>query len=92
LLRTFWMLVGNGLLALLLVRIVHGAPWSPSRVDAAYWATVVLLLAARSADALWLDGRTAEGDPVTPAHLRRYWVTLIGVSATAWICAQAVQL
>jgi hypothetical protein len=86
------MVLGNGALALLLVPIVHQSPWRFSRVDAAYWTTVLLLLAARSADARWLDGRTAEGDPVTPAHLRRYCVSLIAASATAWICAQAVQL
>lgn len=89
--RTFWMVLGTGLLALLAVRIVQRAPWSVSWIDAAYWATVVLVLAARGADVRWLGGRTAEGEPVTPADWRRYWVTLVGVSTAAWITAQAFQ-
>lgn len=86
------MVLGSGALVLLALRIAHQARWSLSGIDAAYWVTVVLLLVARNVDARWLGGRTAEGRPVTPADLRRYGITLAGVSATAWVCAQAVQL
>jgi len=90
--RAFWMMLGNGLLAMLLVRILYQAPWSLTLADAAFWTTVALLLAVRTADARWLGGRTATDEPVTAARLRRYWAALVGGSAAAWGCAQAVQL
>jgi hypothetical protein len=92
LMRAFWMVIGSGALVLLAMRIAHEARWSLSGLDAAYWATVVLLLVARTVDARWLGGRTADGQAVTPAVLRRYGITLAGASATGWVCAQALQL
>lgn len=88
--RIYWMIIGPGILALVFVAIVSGPRWSLSRADGWYWLLVGVLLAARTADARWLQGRTADGGVVTPLHLRRYWLTLVGASIAAWICAQAI--
>ena len=89
LIPTFWMLVGNGILALCAVAIAARSA-SFSAADLFYWLTVGGLLAARYVDIRYLNGRTAEGKPATPAHWRRYAVILIAVSAVAWIVAHAI--
>lgn len=86
LIPTFWMLLGNGLLALCAVAIAAGTtPFSSA--DIFYWLTVVCLLAARYVDIRYLEGRTAEGTPATMAHWRRYTLILIAVSVAVWIGA-----
>ncbi len=86
LIPTFWMLLGNGLLALCALAIAAGTtPFSAA--DVLYWLTVVCLLAARYVDIRYLKGRTAEGAPATMAHWRRYAMVLSAVSAVVWIGA-----
>jgi len=89
LIPTFWMLVGNGILALCAVAIAAGSSLFGA-ADLFYWLTVGGLLAARYVDIRYLNGRTAEGKPATPAHWRRYAVILIAVAAAAWIVAHAM--
>lgn len=89
LIPTFWMLVGNGILALCAVSIAAGSALF-SAADLLYWLTVGSLLAARYVDIRYFNGRTAEGKPATPAHWRRYAVVLVAVAAVVWIVAHAV--
>ncbi len=85
LIPTFWMLVGNGILACCGVAIAVGDAPIFSPADVVYWITVGCLVAARYADIRYLTGRTSEGKPATMAHWRRYTLVLIAVSAAAWI-------
>ncbi len=74
----FWMLVGNGILALCAVAIVGGETDLFGVADVFYWLTVGSLVTARYVDIRYLSGRTAEGKPATMAHWRRYSIILIG--------------
>jgi hypothetical protein len=90
--RTFWMLVGNGLLLLLAIGILQRPAWTTSHVDVAFWAVVAALLAVRAVDVVWLSGRTADGEPATSVHLRRYGLGLAATAAAAWALAQSVEI
>jgi hypothetical protein len=89
LIPTFWMLVGNGILALCAVAIAAGTAVFGA-TDLLYWLTVVCLLGARYADIRYLGGKTADGEPATMAHWRRYAVILGAVSVAIWIVAHLV--
>jgi hypothetical protein len=85
LLRLFWMLFGHLLLAVLggLIAIEKEL----SLFDAAYWATVLGLIGARYLDIVRFGGSTAEGNPATMLHFRRFTGYLLGLASVAWLAA-----
>lgn len=88
--RLGWMLFGPILLvvfAALVIKTGEGwlTPW-----DFAFLAVLGGLILFR-----WLEFRggapqTAEGDPATPAHLRRYAVGVVVVGALVWVVANVI--
>ena len=89
LIPTFWMLIGNGILALCALAIAAGET-SFSIADVFYWITVGCLLAARYADIRYLAGKTSEGKPATMAHYWRYGTILCVVSGVVWIVVHLI--
>ncbi len=90
LLRLFWMMIGNVILLLCAYGIIQHRSSVLSTADAFYWAIVGSLLAARYVDIRHLCGTTAEGDPATMAHWRRYATVLGVVSTSLWLGAHAI--
>lgn len=84
-LRLFWLLFGN-------IVLVAGLAFILTRADAAslvaidlgYWVVVAALLAARRIDITRYHGATADGDPATLSHWRRYALGLVPLSGAAW--------
>jgi hypothetical protein len=91
-LRTWWMMLGNGILGLVLALMALERGALPSLLDAIFAALVVSLVAARLADIRYFEGRTAEGARATMEHFRRYTVRLLTGSAAGWGLANAVAL
>ena len=89
-LRLFWMMIGNLLLLLCAYSITQNRSSFLSLADAFYWAAVGCLLAVRYADIRYFKGLTAEGDPASTAHWRRYAVLLGVVSSGLWLGAHAI--
>ncbi len=87
LLRLFWMLVGNAILLFCILGIAQHRSSMLSIADVFYWAIVSSLLAARYIDIRHLGGTTADGDPATLAHWRRYAMVLGVVSMMLWLGA-----
>ena len=84
LLRLYWMILGNALLALALISIFRNTEGFLSVADIVFVCAVAALLAARCVDIVKLNGLTASGDPATPGHLKRYIVVLVLASAALW--------
>jgi hypothetical protein len=84
LLRLYWMILGNALLALALISIFRNTEGFLSVADIVFVCAVAALLAARWVDIVKLNGLTASGDPATPGHLKRYIVVLVVASAVLW--------
>lgn len=88
--RVFWMLLGPmflGLTAFLVIRVGNG--WL-TIADFAYLAVLGGMMLAR-----WLEfqlGRplTAEGEPATPGHLRRYLIGLGVIGLAVWVIANVI--
>jgi len=83
--RVFWMMVGPAILMLLAYSLTGNAKgwFAPSSI-----AFLVVLAAVTITR--WLDPRTSEGEPTTPAHLRRYTVSTVGIGLVAWAVANLV--
>ena len=89
-LRIFWMLIGNAILLACAYGIVQHRSSLLSIADALYWTIVGSLLAARYIDIRYLYGLTAEGDPASMAHWRRYARVLGVVSTGLWLVVHAI--
>lgn len=90
LLRTWWMLFGNGAAAVTLAVMAVEHDALPSRLDAVFVALVASLIATRFVDIRYFEGCTAEGARATMEHFRRYARRLLAGSAAGWGIANAV--
>ena len=88
LLRLLWLGAGNVALVFLALLVFRSRRFSA--LDVAFWAVVALLAGARYLDITRFQGRTADGEPATVAHLRRYLITMLLVAAGAWLAAHAL--
>ena len=84
--RLFWMGLGNIALVMVALIVYKSAGWSIA--DLAFWLTVGLLICARYIDIVRYQGTTADGEPATTAHFRRYALMLVVVSAVVWTVAR----
>lgn len=85
--RITWMMAGNAALAVIAVLILQAG--SPSALDVFFWGVVVALLAVRYVDVTRLGGLTADGEPASIGHWRRYALYLVGATAALWTLAHA---
>ena len=92
LLRLGWMLAGNAVLAFLATLILISPAWTMTLRDVLYWLTVAGLIALRYADIYHHHGQTADGEPATPRHFKRYAIGLVVVAALVWAGCQSVQM
>ena len=89
LVRLFWMGVGNLILALAAIAIAQNdlGPFGFSWTDLLYWMTAAALPIVRYMDIRLFDGATADNQPATMSHWRRYTVTILAVSLVLWVGA-----
>ncbi len=81
-LRATWMAFGN--LAVFFCAIFAARRPAPSPLDFLYIAIVAALIAIRWLDIAKFRGQTADGEPATMAHWRRYALGLVPISAGIW--------
>lgn len=90
LMRLVWMLLGNFVLAIILIAIAQGSledGWI-SRLDLAFWAVTAAMIAVRYADIRYFQGRTADNKPADLSHWKKYSLSLVGIAAAAWATAK----
>jgi hypothetical protein len=88
--RLFWLLAGPMFLLLLAVAVVRTGNGWLTPVDFAFLGVLAAMLLAR-----WLEFRagnplTADGEPATPVHLRRYLVGATATGLAVWCAANVV--
>ena len=81
--RLFWMLVGNAILVISGVSILHNEKGFHT-ADAIFWITAAILIPVRYLDIKFWEGGTSTGGPATMTDWRRYVVTLTGISGGIW--------
>ena len=89
LVRLFWMGAGNLILALAAIAIAqnHFGPFVLTWTDVLFWLTAAALPIVRYVDIRLLDGATADNQPATMSHWRRYTVTVLAASLVLWVGA-----
>lgn len=88
--RVFWLMLGPLLLVVLTFMIATTGNGWLTPADVGFLGILVALMIAR-----WLEFRggnpqTAEGEPATPAHLRRYLIVVVAFGLGLWIVANIV--
>ncbi len=87
--RLWWMLLGNVVLALSAVFILHNTSGFFHPADVVFWIVAVSLVLVRYVDIRYFNGLTATGAPASTKHWIKYTVMLIVCSAAAWTFAHA---
>jgi hypothetical protein len=88
--RGFWMMLGPMLLVPFTYKIIeHGNGWL-TVFDLAFLGTILAMILARGFEFYKGRPRTAEGEPATFGHLRRYLIGLLIVAAAVWIVANVL--
>lgn len=83
--RVYWMLLGPMALALAAFSIVKAGPGWLNPADIAYFALLAAVLAARCLEFRAGSPQTAEGEPATPADLRRYLIATSVIGLAIWV-------
>jgi hypothetical protein len=84
LLRLFWMFLGNIALGVSILMVLAERETVFSVADIIYGISLPLLVAARYLEITRYKGTTAEGEPATISHWKRYTVALLVFSIGAW--------
>jgi len=92
LLRLGWMLIGNAVIAVLACVIWIGPAWTLTFKDALYWIAAAGTVLLRWLDVFRHHGQTADGQPATPRHFRRYAIGFGCIVAAIWACVQSFEL
>ena len=90
LLRMFWMIVGNAILAFCVISMIRRDSSFFGLEDALYWSLVGCLLGARYVDIQYFKGQTADGEPASMVDWRRYAVRVGIASVGMWLIAHAI--
>ena len=85
--RVFWMLLGPVLLLLLTAGIVTRWRGWVTGPDLLYFAVLGGMLLARWVEFRGGESQTADGEPATPADLRRYLLVGTAAGIAVWVAA-----
>lgn len=88
--RLFWMMLGPMLLAVLTFVIIrNGSGWL-TPADLAFLLILGGLVLGRWIEFQGGNPQTATGEPATPAHLRRYVLSVVPLGLSVWILANLI--
>lgn len=88
--RVFWMLLGPLLLVPITFKVVeYGNGWL-TVFDFAFLGVLCALMLARCFEFFKGHPLTAEGQPATPSHLKRYLVGTVAVGLPIWVAANVL--
>jgi len=88
--RLFWMAIGNVILVISVVSIVHQKGAIFQIGDLIFWITVPALILVRYLDIQLWDGQTAMGTPATMTHWKKYTIVLLIGSTVVWVISNLV--
>lgn len=86
--RIVWLGVGNIALILAALMIYKSAGWTIA--DLVFGIVVAVLIGTRYVDIVRYRGTTADGQPATMTHFRRYVIALLGTAMALWVMMRAL--
>jgi hypothetical protein len=90
LVRVFWMLLGNAILAISAIFITQGKDWKFQTADVVFWVIVAALLLARYLDIKFYSDSDSTGQPASMVNWRKYAAILLIISTAVWVLAHVV--
>ncbi|RJO68942.1 MAG: hypothetical protein C4523_06625 [Myxococcales bacterium] len=88
--RLYWIAFGNFPLFFLPILIVQNKAYGPSLYDLFFWLAWLALVLVRYADIVRLNGKTADYEPATLSHWKRYAFKLTALSIAAGVSAHVL--
>jgi hypothetical protein len=89
--RVIWMALGNLFVALTAISIMQGGRENIFLKDAVFLSLVAVTVLARYLDVKYLHGQTAEGEPATMAHFKKYAAMIIPIYFVLLLIAHIVR-
>jgi hypothetical protein len=89
--RVGWLVATPAVVAVTAAVLVRDDGGSVVGLSIAYWGSVLAMLVLRYVDIVKLGGTTADGEPASRAHLRRYAVGVVSVTAAVYVLALVLQ-
>ena len=87
-LRLYWIFGGHGVAAMLALYITLQKSFNSVLINCIYLLAVLSLIVTRYIDIKSFAGQTAEGEPATLKHWKRYSILVVAIYAVVWIAAQ----
>lgn len=81
--RVYWMLLGHPVIATSAYYIATGK--SPIISNTVYFLLVISVILARYSDIKFFNGQTAEGEPATMKHWKRFTFIVLGYSSALYM-------
>ncbi|MCA9518356.1 MAG: hypothetical protein KC635_25655 [Myxococcales bacterium] len=87
LMRLFWMFFGNIALIGVAGLLFRDDGEQLVELSVLYWVVVGAIIGSRWLDIFRFGGRTTEGEPATPAHLKKHATVLVPLALVVWAVA-----
>ncbi|MGQ0634828.1 MAG: hypothetical protein ACT4QC_09475 [Planctomycetaceae bacterium] len=88
--RLFWMMIGPAILFLLALAISRdGGGWFTAK-DIGFLAALAGIVLGRFIEFRGGDPRTADGQPATQSHFRRYAALVVSIGLGVWAAANLI--
>ena len=88
--RIFWMFLGPMILVIVTINIVSQQGGWITASNRTFFAVLGVMLLARWAEFHAGNPRTTDGEPATPAHLKRYVLGVLAMGVATWVIANAI--
>ena len=88
--RLYWMMVGPIILGMMAFVIARDGNGWLTAADFGYFGALALTMMARWLEFRGSNPQTADGQPATSGHLRRYLMMLSVIGIASWVLANIV--
>jgi hypothetical protein len=90
LLRLYWMFIGHIAVIMAAVGICANQLQSSILINSLYFLAAICLPVSRYIEIKKYHGETAEGEPATMAHWKRFTIMVAAYSIALWVVVQVV--
>ena len=90
LLRLYWMFIGHIAVFMAAVTICINQLQSSILVNSLFFVAVICLPISRYIEIKKYHGETADGEPATMSHWKRFSIMVAAYSIVLWLAAQAI--
>jgi len=83
--RFYWMAIGPMIIILIAIAIMMKSFEKNAITNLTYWGLVLSVILIRYLDIRYLKGETADGEPATMKHWKRFCMLLLIIYTVLWL-------